>query len=86
MTGTATPLIELRGVSKRFAKSLDLAEKIARKLGAKVREEVVHAVAAVDLVIRPGEVVGLVGESGCGKSTLGRLVAGLRAPSDGTIL
>jgi peptide/nickel transport system ATP-binding protein len=86
MTGAATPLIELRGVSKRFAKSLDLAEKIARKLGAKVREEVVHAVAAVDLVIRPGEVVGLVGESGCGKSTLGRIVAGIMAPSDGTIL
>jgi peptide/nickel transport system ATP-binding protein len=86
MTEPATPLIELRGVSKRFAKSLDLAEKIARKLGAKVREEVVHAVAAVDLVIRPGEVVGLVGESGCGKSTLGRIVAGIMAPSDGTIL
>ena len=86
MTGAATPLIELRGVSKRFAKSLDLAEKIARKLGAKVREEVVHAVAAVDLVIRPGEVVGLVGESGCGKSTLGRIVAGIMVPSAGSIL
>src|SRR6185437_3034642 len=86
MTGAAVPLIELRGVSKRFAKSLDLAEKIARKLGATVREEVVHAVAAVDLVIYPGEVVGLVGESGCGKSTLGRIVAGIMEPSAGSIL
>jgi oligopeptide/dipeptide ABC transporter ATP-binding protein len=40
----------------------------------------------VDLTIRRGEVVGLVGESGCGKSTLGRMVAGILPPSDGTIL
>ncbi len=33
-----------------------------------------------------GEVVGLVGESGCGKSTLGRIVAGILAPSAGSIL
>jgi peptide/nickel transport system ATP-binding protein len=86
MTAISPPLIELRGVSKRFAKSLDLAEKIARKFGAGVREEVVHAVAEVDLVVRPGEVVGLVGESGCGKSTLGRIVAGIMEPSAGAIL
>ena len=51
-----------------------------------MREEVVHAVDEVDLTIRKGEVVGLVGESGCGKSTLGRMVAGILPPSDGTIL
>jgi peptide/nickel transport system ATP-binding protein len=86
MTEPLPPLIELRGVSKRFVKSLDLAEKIARKLGASVREEIVHAVADVDLVIAHGEVVGLVGESGCGKSTLGRVVAGIMEPSAGSIL
>jgi peptide/nickel transport system ATP-binding protein len=70
-------------VSKRFVKTLDAAAKIARRLGANVREEVVHAVDGVDLAVRQGEVVGLVGESGCGKSTLGRLAAGLHLPSAG---
>ncbi|WP_043338650.1 ABC transporter ATP-binding protein [Belnapia moabensis] len=82
----AEPIIELRGVSKRFSKTLDFAGRIARRLGANLREEVVHAVDGVDLTIRKGEVVGLVGESGCGKSTLGRMVAGIMPASEGTIL
>ncbi len=82
----AAPIIELRDLSRRFEKKLDFAGKIARRLGAPVREETVHAVDRVNLSIRKGEVVGLVGESGCGKSTLGRMVAGILPPSDGTVL
>ena len=77
------PIVEIRGVSKRFTKRLDVAGKIAQKLGASVREETVHAVDNVSLNIQKGEVLGLVGESGCGKSTLGRVVAGIHAASDG---
>ncbi|GBQ68986.1 nitrate/sulfonate/bicarbonate transporter ATP-binding protein [Ameyamaea chiangmaiensis NBRC 103196] len=40
---------------------------------------------AVDLTIRSGEIVGLLGRSGSGKSTLLRLIAGLLAPTEGTI-
>ena len=83
-TGAGMPILELRDVSKRFVKRLDLAGKAARALGAKLSEEVVHAVDHVDLAVRPGEVVGLVGESGCGKSTLGRLAVGLYPLSGGT--
>jgi len=83
---TETPMVELRGISRRFAKKLDIAAKLARRLGADVREEVVHAVDGVDLRIRKGEVVGLVGESGCGKSTLGRVVAGILPQSEGQVL
>ncbi|ONG47643.1 peptide ABC transporter ATP-binding protein [Pseudoroseomonas deserti] len=79
-------IIELKGVSKRFSKSLDFAGRMAKKLGAPVREETVHAVDGVDLTVRKGEVVGLVGESGCGKSTLGRMVAGIMPASNGEIL
>jgi NitT/TauT family transport system ATP-binding protein len=43
------------------------------------------AVRGVDLDVLPGEFVSLLGPSGCGKSTLLRLIAGLVAPSAGTI-
>src|SRR5258708_28383335 len=43
------------------------------------------ALAGIDLTIFPGEFVSLLGPSGCGKSTLLKLIAGLAAPSSGTI-
>jgi peptide/nickel transport system ATP-binding protein len=79
-------LLELREISKRFKKELDLAAKMAKKIGVKVSEEVVHAVDNINLKISQGEVVGLVGESGCGKSTLGKVVAGILNPSNGSVL
>ncbi|MEO1492131.1 MAG: oligopeptide/dipeptide ABC transporter ATP-binding protein [Pseudomonadota bacterium] len=81
-----TALLEVRGLTKRFVKRLDLAGRIAQRLGAGVREEIVHAVDGVDLAVAPGEVVGLVGESGCGKSTLGRMIAGILPATEGQIL
>ena len=60
------PLLELKGVSKRFF--------------------AVQAVAGADFVIRPGEVVGLIGENGAGKSTLGKLIAGVHRPDTGELL
>ena len=80
-----TALLEFDVVSKRFSKRLDVIEKLARTMGAKVSEHTVHAVDKVSFAVDEGEVVGLVGESGCGKSTLGRVACGLYAPSDGAV-
>ena len=46
----------------------------------------VQALRDVALEVRPGEVVGLVGENGAGKSTLMRILAGVQQPSAGVLL
>ena len=82
----AEPMIELRGVAKRFEKTPDGATRLLRRLRRQPAAPIVRAVDGVDLVVRRGEVLGLVGESGCGKSTLGRMAAGILPSSEGQIL
>ncbi|WP_207890133.1 ABC transporter ATP-binding protein [Natrarchaeobius chitinivorans] len=76
---TDAPLVRVEGLEKRYTTSDGLLERL---LGT---GQTVRAVDGVDLEIREGETVGLVGESGCGKTTLARLLVGLDEPSAGTV-
>jgi oligopeptide/dipeptide ABC transporter ATP-binding protein len=65
-----SPLLEVRGLRKDY-----------RRGGA-----VLHAVDGVDIMLAPGEAVGVIGESGSGKSTLARCITRLERPTDGRIV
>jgi len=67
-TKQQSTLIDLRGISRVFPKGSGEDLLVLDK---------------VDLAIRSGEIVGLLGRSGSGKSTLLRIIAGLIAPSSG---
>ena len=64
--------------ARRLRKDYRLPGRIAA-------DRTLRAVDDVDLAIRTGETLGLVGESGCGKSTLGRLLLRLVEPTAGAV-
>jgi peptide/nickel transport system ATP-binding protein len=68
-------VLECRGVGRIFAVGG----------GMFAAKKTLRAVDGVDLAIRRGEMVAIVGESGCGKTTLSRMLLGLLAPSSGEI-
>jgi oligopeptide/dipeptide ABC transporter ATP-binding protein len=71
MTTSSDPVLEVRGGGVTF-RDADRRE--------------FHAIDDVDLQLRRGEILGLVGESGCGKSTTARVLMGLQRLTRGQIL
>ena len=79
-------LLKIRGLEKRFPLSGDFLDQLRFERGKLVRRQAyVHAINGVDIDVRRGEALCVVGESGCGKSTVARMVMGLLSPSNGEI-
>ncbi|MGN6131986.1 MAG: ABC transporter ATP-binding protein [Nocardioidaceae bacterium] len=76
-TPDGEPLLRVENLYKRFP------VKTSKLLPGE--DQYVHAVDGVDLEVRKGETLGLVGETGCGKSTLARCIARLHDVSSGHI-
>ena len=72
-----TALLEVKGLVKHFPVRGGVFNRVIGK---------VHAVNGVDLSVREGEILGVVGESGCGKSTLGKCIVRLQPVTSGEIL
>jgi peptide/nickel transport system ATP-binding protein len=87
MTGSPTPTATVAAPtdSSVLAQLDDVHVTYRARTGGLLRRDHVYALTGVDLSVRAGESVGIVGESGCGKSTLAKVLVGLQRPTAGTV-
>lgn len=78
-------VIEARGISKGFDHQTGQAHRLWRVLAGSPPENAFRALDSVDLKVRKGEAVGIVGRNGSGKSTLLQILCGTLQPSTGTV-
>ncbi len=92
-SGSTAPALEVRGLSKKYCRSfrrgvyymgLDMLGSVVRRSrGGPLREGEFWALDNVDLEVRPGECLGVIGHNGAGKSTLLKILSGVIEPTCG---
>jgi lipopolysaccharide transport system ATP-binding protein len=93
MSEPTTPAIRLQGVGKLyklFSRRRDYVLDAAG-LGAVLRwrgiqPQIFWALRDIDLEIRPGRRLGIIGRNGAGKSTLLKVITGILTPTEGTVV
>lgn len=79
MSKSTSSILEVKGLKKYYETTSGFIDSL---IGS---EEYVKAVDGIDLELKEGETLGVVGESGCGKTTLGRSILRLIEPTEGTV-
>ena len=81
------PVIDVSAVGKRYVKYEDTPTLVghALRLRSRTRRSALWALRGANLRVDRGECVGVIGRNGSGKSTLLRMLAGVTAPTEGTV-
>jgi ABC-type polysaccharide/polyol phosphate transport system ATPase subunit len=80
-------VVNLDNVSKFYRLYDDSRDRLKEALhpGGKKYHKKYYALGSLDLKIRRGEILGIIGKNGCGKSTLLKLITGVLQPSKGSV-
>ena len=86
MSEPAVISIEARGIGKRFKIYRQPSNRLLEwlSLGRVRRHDDFVALDGIDLDVRRGEILGVIGENGSGKTTLLKVVSGALTPTSGT--
>ena len=87
VAGTSRLAVEVRGLVERFRVAADRPPTLKERLSTfrRARYATFEALHGIDLEVRPGETVALIGRNGSGKSTLLKCLAGIYQPDEGSV-
>lgn len=77
--------VQCTNLCKTYSLSRNPADQIRSLWSRQKKPKYMYALKDVNLTLRRGEIIGIIGMNGSGKSTLSRIIAGITAPSSGTV-